>query len=171
MKRASVVCPEGKEHLFQEHRSASSDLSYPILLWGRHLAEVPHAWPAFTGQIQLCSPTLRSQSSFLSLQGAGILLPSMTLLPKEALCDLSYSKVLSDAVLPLSRPSVQPLLEKLFTVLSKLCLAILPFGQTCCPSLACTSIPTGSGNHPMHLPQLYKAAAAFIVMARVLCLA
>lgn len=38
MKCASVVYPEAKGHLFQEQPSTSSDLWYPILLWGRHLA-------------------------------------------------------------------------------------------------------------------------------------
>lgn len=94
----------------------------------------------------------------------------MTLLPKEAFCDLFCSKVFSDAELSLQAmcPASDGE-EEVFTVLSKLCLAILPFVQICCPSLACTSIPAGSGNHPVHLPQLYEAAAAFIGMAGVIC--
>lgn len=59
--------------------------------------------------------------------------------------------------------------EELLVVLSKPCLAILPSGQACCLSLACTSIPAASGNHPVHLPQLYKATAAFTGMTRVIC--
>lgn len=58
--------------------------------------------------VQACGPKALS----LACEQAGSLLPSMTLLPKKALCDLFYSKVLSDADLPLSRPSVQPLMEK-----------------------------------------------------------
>lgn len=57
---------------------------------------------------QACGPRGLS----LACEQARSLLPSMTLLPKEALCDLSYSKVLSDVDLLLSRPSVQPLMEK-----------------------------------------------------------
>lgn len=56
--------------------------------------------------------------------------------------------------------------DELLTLLSKLCLAILPLS---CPFACCTSIQTASGYHPMHLPQIYKAATAFIGMARVIC--
>lgn len=58
--------------------------------------------------VQACGPKALS----LACEQAGSLLPSMTLLPKKAFCDLSYSKELNNADLTLSSPSIQLLMEK-----------------------------------------------------------
>lgn len=57
--------------------------------------------------------SLWSKALSLACERAESLLFSMSLLLKKALCDLPYSKVLSDAELSLSRPSTQALMEKM----------------------------------------------------------
>lgn len=62
----------------------------------------------YSCEVQASGP----EALYLACEQAGSLLPSKTLLPKKALCDFSYSKVLSDAHLPFSGPPVHPLMEK-----------------------------------------------------------
>lgn len=117
-------------------------------VWAKNTAEqeLPRAWPASTGQIQLHSPSLWSQSSLLGLEAG-----------REPLAiDDSWLRrhfVTSAADLLLSRPSVQPLLEKRNCSLCSLS-CVWPschLGRPAALFLACTSISTASGNYPTHL--------------------
>lgn len=81
--------------------------------------------------VQACGP----KALCLAWKQAGSLLPSMTLLTKKALCDPSRSRAgkwcrpaALQAICPASAGG-----EELLAGRSKLCLAILPFGQSCCP--------------------------------------
>lgn len=133
--------------------------------WGwaraRNMVEqkVPHASPAFTGQIQLSSLSLWSQNSFLSLWASREPVAFNNSFAQESILLLVLQQSVKrcrlaplQAICPASDGE-----EELLTVLSKMCLAILPFGQTCCALLAWTSISAASGNYPVHLPQLLLA--------------